>query len=103
MSWTLGTNSGKQVADISWQYRTRYSPHRPQFAGEKIPTLQEAIDLCIELDLLLFVDVKSNRLRVSGQRVRYDYLMCPLALGPGKGVSGDCSVIFGTNTSAIFA
>lgn len=38
---------------------------RPQYAGEKIPTLQEAIALSKELDLFLFVDIKSNRLLVS--------------------------------------
>lgn len=31
-----------------------------QFAGEQIPTLQEALDLCEELDLLLFIDLKGG-------------------------------------------
>ena len=40
---------------------------RAQYAGEKIPTLQEAIALCKELDLLVIIDVKSNRILVSQQ------------------------------------
>ena len=36
----------------------------PEFAGEKIPTLTEALDLCEELDMFLLLDVKSNRLKV---------------------------------------
>jgi glycerophosphoinositol glycerophosphodiesterase len=34
-----------------------------QYAGERIPTLQEAVALCKELDLMLILDIKSNRRR----------------------------------------
>ena len=47
---------------------------RPQYAGERVPTLQEALALCKELDLIAFVEVKSNRLLVS------IYLICTVAL-----------------------
>ena len=40
---------------------------RSKYAGERIPTLQEALALCKELDLIVFVEVKSNRLLVSAQ------------------------------------
>ena len=35
-----------------------------EFAGEKIPTLQETFELCEQLDLFLILDVKSNRRKV---------------------------------------
>ena len=31
-----------------------------EFAGEQIPTLHEALDLCEELDLLLLLELKSG-------------------------------------------
>ena len=34
--------------------------YSPEFAGEQIPTLQETLDLCEELDLLLFLELKSG-------------------------------------------
>ena len=36
------------------------SRNRPEFAGEKIPTLDEALDVCEELDLLLFLELKGG-------------------------------------------
>lgn len=39
----------------------------PEFSGERIPTLQEAVELCRELDLSIILDVKSNRRKVTGQ------------------------------------
>ena len=42
---------------------------RSKYAGERIPTLQEALALCKELDLIAFVEVKSNRLLVSVQNL----------------------------------
>ena len=42
---------------------------RTQYAGERIPTLQEAIALCKELDLMLILDIKSNRRRVNNYTV----------------------------------
>jgi glycerophosphoinositol glycerophosphodiesterase len=32
----------------------------PEFAGERIPTLHEALDLCEELDLVLFLELKGG-------------------------------------------
>lgn len=32
----------------------------PEFADERIPTLREALDLCEELDLLLFLELQSG-------------------------------------------
>ena len=32
----------------------------PEFADERIPTLHEALDLCEELDLLLFLELQSG-------------------------------------------
>lgn len=49
---------------------------RSQYAGEKIPTLHEAIALCKKLDLLLLVDVKSNRFLVSNSLSWYHCCCC---------------------------
>lgn len=38
--------------------------NRPEFTGERIPTLSEAVDLCEELDLLIFLDVKGDTTKV---------------------------------------
>lgn len=43
---------------------------RSEYAGEKIPTLQEAIALCKELDLIVIIDIKSNRRLVSSVTLR---------------------------------
>ena len=34
--------------------------HSPEFAGERIPTLHETLDLCEELDLVLFLELKGG-------------------------------------------
>ena len=34
--------------------------YSPEFAGERIPTLEETLDLCEELDLLLFLELKGG-------------------------------------------
>ena len=36
-----------------------------EFAGEQIPMLHEAVDLCERLDLLLFLELKSDKENVS--------------------------------------
>jgi len=33
---------------------------REEFAGESIPTLREAVDLCKKLDLLMFLELKEK-------------------------------------------
>ena len=38
--------------------------YRAEFAGERIPTLREAVDLCEELDLLMFLDIKGDSQKV---------------------------------------
>ena len=37
---------------------------RHEYEGERIPTLQEAVELCKELDLLMFLELKSDRKEV---------------------------------------
>ena len=41
-----------------WQ--RKFSSTRQEFAGERIPTLNEALDMCEELDLLLFLELKGG-------------------------------------------
>lgn len=43
--------------------------NRVQFVGERIPTLREAVSLCKELDLVMFIEVKhtTNIERVSSK------------------------------------
>ena len=38
---------------------------REEFAGEPIPTLQEAVELCKELDLLMFLELKEKADKVT--------------------------------------
>ena len=40
--------------------------HRSGFAGEQVPTLYEALDLCKKLDLLMFLELKEDTEKVSG-------------------------------------
>ena len=37
---------------------------RDQYHGEKIPTLEETVQLCLSLGLKMFIDVKSNAEKV---------------------------------------
>lgn len=48
----------KQVISAFLSYV--YIIYSSQFTGERIPTLQEALDLCEELDLLLFIDLRGG-------------------------------------------
>lgn len=34
--------------------------HRSEFSDERIPTLYEAVELCKELDLVMFLDAKDD-------------------------------------------
>ncbi len=38
---------------------------RPSFAGERIPTLYEALDVCKELDLIMFLELKEDPEKVT--------------------------------------
>ena len=35
-------------------------PRSVEFIGERIPTLKEAVSHCMELDLLIFIEIKST-------------------------------------------
>lgn len=43
----------------AWRY-TLISFTREKFAGEKIPTLEEAVEECIKLQLTIYFDVKGH-------------------------------------------
>lgn len=49
---------------------------REKFAGEKIPTLEEAVEECIKLQLTIYFDVKGHPDEV--QPTERDSLMCSL-------------------------
>ena len=52
---------------IVWQPQTNtrlvWHSCRAQFAGERIPSLEEALSLCEELDLLVYLEVKIDPTR----------------------------------------
>ena len=39
--------------------------HRSEFAGEQVPTLYEALDVCKKLNLLMFLELKEDAEKVS--------------------------------------
>lgn len=50
-----------------FRFRTRVlcgTTFRAELTGERIPTLREAVDLCEELDLLMFLDIKGDSQKV---------------------------------------
>lgn len=49
-------------------------PRSAEFVGERIPTLKEAVNLCMELDLLIFVEIKSTTITDEVQYYAFDLI-----------------------------
>ena len=46
------------------------------FSGERIPTLQEAVEECSRLGLVLFIEVKRNTYKVSPVKIKRKFKEC---------------------------
>ena len=55
---------------------------RLEFAGEQIPTLYEALDLCEELDILLLLDIKGSWKKVSRPYYAIKHLLTSCSVKP---------------------
>lgn len=55
---------------------------RDKFAGEKIPTLEEAVEECIKLQLTIYFDVKGHPDEVQLTKLtnKQDFIMCNLSV-----------------------
>ena len=49
---------------------------RSEFAGERIPTLYEALDVCKELNLLMFLELKEDAEKVTSLLVMQTIILC---------------------------
>lgn len=52
--------------------------YRYEYEGERIPTLEEAVMLCKELDLLMFLELKSDRKEVRFNLIIKNHFLCSL-------------------------
>lgn len=53
------------------QPHPHFSHYSSEFTGERIPTLYEAVDLCEELDMLMFLEMKRNAHQVDTTTVHF--------------------------------
>ena len=55
---------------------------RDKFAGEKIPTLEEAVEECIRLQLIIYFDVKGHpdEVQPTKQTNKQDLIMCNVSV-----------------------
>ncbi len=55
---------------------------REKFAGEKIPTLEEAVEECIRLQLTIYFDVKGHpdEVQLTNKQTKPDLFTCNLSV-----------------------